>query len=73
MTMTTPTTIEKKIKNLAQLIVAAKSVVVFIGAEIDAESGIPDFRSPGGLWSKSGPADFTIDKYLASTEARGKQ
>lgn len=58
---------------LADLIVARKKVVVFTGAGISTESGIPDFRSPGGIWSKYDPDEFTIQKFLSSSEARRKQ
>ena len=43
---------------LARLIDTASRVVVFTGAGISTESGIPDFRSPGGVWSKMTPIYF---------------
>jgi NAD-dependent deacetylase len=43
---------------LARLIQGARRVVVFTGAGISTESGIPDFRSPGGVWSKMKPIYF---------------
>lgn len=45
-------------KKLADLIRAADRVLVFTGAGISTESGIPDFRSPGGVWSKMQPIYF---------------
>ena len=45
-------------QQLAGRINEATRVVVFTGAGISTESGIPDFRSPGGLWSKMAPIDF---------------
>jgi NAD-dependent deacetylase len=43
---------------LARMIEAARRVVVFTGAGISTESGIPDFRSPGGVWSRMAPIYF---------------
>ncbi len=50
---------------LADMIEQARRVVVFTGAGISTESGIPDFRSPGGVWSKIKPIyfqDFVADE-----------
>jgi NAD-dependent deacetylase len=46
----------------------ARVTVAFTGAGISTESGIPDFRSPGGVWSKTQPVYF--DEFLRSAEAR---
>jgi len=43
---------------LARMIEDARRMVVFTGAGISTESGIPDFRSPGGVWSKMKPIQF---------------
>ncbi len=53
---------------LAKHIEAADRVVVFTGAGISTESGIPDFRSPGGVWSKMQPIYF--QDFVADREAR---
>ncbi|HJX69164.1 MAG TPA: Sir2 family NAD-dependent protein deacetylase [Dehalococcoidia bacterium] len=60
----------EEIEQLAQLILHSKKVVVFTGAGISTESGIPDFRSPGGIWSRYDPEDFTIQKFLSGPAAR---
>ncbi len=65
--------VSDKLAAVAELIAEAGKVVVFTGAGISTESGIPDFRSPGGIWSKFNPDDFTIDKFLYDPETRRKQ
>lgn len=47
---------------------ASQRAVVFTGAGISTESGIPDFRSPGGIWSRFKPIDFS--DFVSSAEAR---
>jgi NAD-dependent deacetylase len=44
--------------DLARMIAEAQRVVVFTGAGVSTESGIPDFRSPGGVWSRMKPIYF---------------
>ena len=48
----------------------ARRVVVLTGAGISTESGIPDFRSPGGLWSRYDPSELTFDRFRARLETR---
>jgi NAD-dependent deacetylase len=57
----------KGVDRLRDLIAASRKAVVFTGAGISTESGIPDFRSPGGIWSRHKPIYF--DDFMAS-EAR---
>ncbi|NIV73414.1 MAG: hypothetical protein GWN37_00855, partial [Gammaproteobacteria bacterium] len=47
--------LEESIEEIADLIVGSKRIVVFTGAGISTESGIPDFRGPDGLWTKVDP------------------
>jgi NAD-dependent deacetylase len=56
------------IEDVAQWLVEAHSAVVFTGAGISTESGIPDFRSPGGVWARNRPVYY--DEFLASAQAR---
>jgi NAD-dependent deacetylase len=62
-----------KIAAAAEMILVSRRLVVFTGAGISTESGIPDFRGPGGIWTKFDPDDFTIQKFLKSEETRRKQ
>jgi len=56
------------VKQLADLLSASSRVVAFTGAGISTESGIPDFRSPGGLWTQMQPIMF--DDFVNSEEQR---
>jgi NAD-dependent deacetylase len=58
------------IEHLSALIADAKRIVAFTGAGISTECGIPDFRSPGGLWTQNRPIPF--DEFLASRDARNE-
>lgn len=53
---------------LGEMIARAGRIVPFTGAGISTECGIPDFRSPGGLWSRNRPIPY--DEFLASQEMR---
>jgi NAD-dependent deacetylase len=65
--------LDQNLKDVAAMIVGAGKIVAFTGAGVSTESGISDFRSPGGIWSKFDPEDFTIERFLYSPETRKKQ
>ena len=54
----TPTDLERAIDEAASLITAPKHVVALVGAGLSAESGIPTFRGPEGIWTKHGEPDL---------------
>ena len=56
------------VNRLGDMIAEASVIVPFTGAGISTETGIPDFRSPGGLWTKNRPIPF--DEFVASQDAR---
>jgi NAD-dependent deacetylase len=58
----------EKISVLARLLTQSESTVVFTGAGISTESGIPDYRSPGGVWDRFRPIEFA--DFLASEAMR---
>ena len=54
-------------RELVRLIDSADRVVIFTGAGMSTESGVPDFRSPGGVWSRMKPIlfqDFVADEAM---------
>jgi NAD-dependent deacetylase len=65
-------TLEHQIEETARLVARAKRIIVFTGAGVSTESGIPDFRGPDGLWSKYDPEDFTIERFLCDRGVRKK-
>jgi NAD-dependent deacetylase len=65
--VTTPSTPDEA-SSLTKLLRTTRRAVVFTGAGISTESGIPDFRSPGGIWTRMAPIDF--QDFVASDEMR---
>jgi NAD-dependent deacetylase len=56
-------------ERLARLIVEAQPCVVLTGAGVSTESGIPDFRSAGGIWERYDPMEYaTIDAFRRDPE-----
>jgi NAD-dependent deacetylase len=62
--------LDRPAARLREMVQAAEVIVPFTGAGISTECGIPDFRSPGGIWTKYQPIPF--DEFLASQDARNE-
>jgi len=56
----------------AEMIEVAQEILVFSGAGLSTESGIPDFRSPGGVWDRYDPSDFYFQKIISDEKTREK-
>jgi NAD-dependent deacetylase len=56
------------VPRLAALLLGTARTVVFTGAGMSTESGISDFRSSGGVWSRMKPIEFAL--FLHDEEAR---
>ncbi len=56
------------VEQLKRIINDASNIVILTGAGISTESGVPDFRSPGGLWEKFRIVEY--GEYIESEEAR---
>ena len=56
------------VERLRDMLRESRRGAVFTGAGISTESGIPDFRGPGGIWTKYRPIEF--QEFLASEDAR---
>lgn len=56
------------IEELRRLLADSRHAVIFTGAGISTESGIPDFRSPGGIWTRMQPIYF--QDFVASADRR---
>ncbi|TCT04614.1 SIR2 family NAD-dependent protein deacylase [Aquabacter spiritensis] len=68
--MSSPADLKAAQDKLAEFLAAARHAVAFTGAGISTECGIPDFRSPGGLWTQNKPIPF--DLFLAHRAARNE-
>lgn len=60
--------LKSDIAELAEILRSARRGVAFTGAGISTESGVPDFRSPGGLWATHMPISY--DAFITSADAR---
>ena len=63
---------DSMLKKGMTMIENAEKILVFTGAGLSTESGISDFRSPGGVWEKYDPSNFYLQKIISDTHAREK-
>ena len=56
----------------ARVLAECRQLLIYTGAGISTESGIPDFRGPSGIWKTADPADFTLERYLGNAEFRNE-
>ena len=63
---------EREVERAAELVRKARRIVAFTGAGISTESGIPDFRSPGGIWTRYDPDEFVFHRIISEPEIRRK-
>jgi NAD-dependent deacetylase len=56
---------EQSVAKGVELIRESENILVFTGAGLSTESGIPDFRSPGGIWDRYDPSDFYFQKIVS--------
>ena len=61
-----------KIDAVSDMILKSSKIVVFTGAGISTESGVSDFRSPGGIWDRFDPDELSFPNFLASETSREK-
>ena len=55
-----------------EFIRSSRKILVFTGAGLSTDSGIPDFRSPGGVWEKYDPSDFYFQNFISNETSREK-
>jgi NAD-dependent deacetylase len=58
------------LEHAGALLAAARRIVVFSGAGVSTDSGIPDFRSPEGLWTRYDPRQLGFRRYLRDPATR---
>ena len=56
------------IEKAVDLLLRSKHTVVLTGAGISTESGVPDFRSPGGIWERYDPTLFFYARFVAEPD-----
>jgi len=65
-----PTGADEGVAAAIRVLADKQRILVFTGAGISTESGIPDFRGPDGVWTRVDPAEFTLSRFLENPETR---
>jgi NAD-dependent deacetylase len=60
----------EQIDAVAEMVLESKRLVVFTGAGVSTESGVSDFRSPGGIWDRFDPSELNYQSFMASEAGR---
>jgi NAD-dependent deacetylase len=68
--MHAPDDLLQRLDRAADLVATAGRIVVFTGAGVSTESGIPDFRGSTGVWTRYDPDDFSFPSFMRSEDAR---
>ncbi|MCK5568646.1 MAG: hypothetical protein KAJ15_02955 [Spirochaetes bacterium] len=68
--MEPPVTLQDQVKKLSERVQGSDNLVIFTGAGISTESGIPDFRGPTGIWKRYRPVE--LNEFLSSRNARAE-
>ncbi|MCB2223055.1 MAG: NAD-dependent deacylase [Actinobacteria bacterium] len=61
---------EAGIESALRLLADKRRILVFTGAGVSTDSGIPDFRGPDGVWTRVDPAEFTFSRFMERSETR---
>lgn len=61
---------DEGVASAARILADKQRILIFTGAGISTDSGIPDFRGPNGVWTRVDPAEFTLSRFLQNPETR---
>lgn len=62
--------VRESYRRAGALLAEARRIVVLTGAGVSTESGIPDFRSPSGVWKRYDPRQLNYERFCTSIVTR---